>query len=100
MMTRHGPRGKGSISNADPARGPVVVLGATGMLGHKLVQRLARTRRVVAGMRGRTPIPGLDRGADVRVVGGVEAENIASIERLLDDAQPAVVVNCIGIIKQ
>src|SRR5262245_27921625 len=100
MITRHGPRGKGSIRNSAPARGPVLVLGATGMLGHKLVQRLARTRSVVAGMRGRTAIPGLDRGADVRLVGGVEAENIASIERILDDVQPAVVVNCIGIIKQ
>ena len=70
------------------------------MLGHKLVQRLARTRSVVAGMRGGTPIPGLDGGADLRLVAGVEAENIASIERILDDVQPAAVVNCIGIIKQ
>jgi dTDP-4-dehydrorhamnose reductase len=100
MITTDSRRGKGTRSDLDVVPGPVLVLGATGMLGHKLVQRLSRTRPVLATMRGEKPVPSLSRLSGVRLLVGIEAENITSIERAIDDALPAAVINCIGIIKQ
>jgi len=98
-LTTHS-RGGSTSNNLGVAHGTVLVLGATGMLGHKLVQCLSRTRSVVATIRRAEPVPGLDRLAGVRLTYAVEAENMASIKNAIDDARPAAVVNCIGIIKQ
>lgn len=80
----------------------VLVLGAGGMLGHKLVQRLsARNFAVVATMRGVEPdavlasaLPG------VTLLPGVSAEAFESVEQAIRSARPQAVINCIGIVKQ
>jgi dTDP-4-dehydrorhamnose reductase len=63
------------------------------MLGHELWRQCADREGAFATVRG--PASG-----DSRVIGGVSAEDPGSIERALDDAEPDVVVNCIGIVKQ
>jgi dTDP-4-dehydrorhamnose reductase len=71
------------------------------MLGHKLAQRLSRSRAVVATTRGLECGPDLKhRLPNVRLLPNVRAETIATIERAIEEARPATVINCIGIIKQ
>jgi dTDP-4-dehydrorhamnose reductase len=79
----------------------VLVLGASGMLGHKLVQRLGERFEVTGTLRGdpaAAPLHPALRGA--RLVGGVRAEDPDSVVRVLGDVRPAVVVNALGIVKQ
>jgi dTDP-4-dehydrorhamnose reductase len=71
----------------------VLVLGGTGMLGHELWRQCAGREGAFATVRG----PSSD---DSRVIGEVSAEGSGSIERALAEAEPDVVVNCIGIVKQ
>ena len=79
----------------------ILVLGATGMLGHKVLQQLSQGHDVWGSVRS-TPqaapkIPGLNRD---RLVGGVQASDLDSIRRALDLVAPDAVLNCIGIVKQ
>lgn len=83
---------------------PTVVLGVTGMLGHKMFQIL---RNRFAGTLGtalqRVNQPTLARidlleGDDV--ISGVNAMHADALDRLLGELRPSVIVNCIGIIRQ
>lgn len=77
----------------------VLVLGATGMLGHKVVQRLhAGPFEVHAAARG--PIPpqlGVPSG---RLHSIADAGDEAAIARTVRRVRPDVLVNCVGIVKQ
>ena len=79
----------------------VIVLGAAGMLGHKLLQRL-RTHFEVAGtIREPEPNAELRRVlSDVKLYPGVAANNLTSLGRAIDEWGAQVVLNCIGIVKQ
>jgi dTDP-4-dehydrorhamnose reductase len=79
----------------------VLVLGATGMLGHKLMQVLSKQFDVVGTVRGKSatydehPVLG-----GLSLCGGANAEDFDSIIKALAEVRPDVVINCIGIIKQ
>jgi dTDP-4-dehydrorhamnose reductase len=79
----------------------VLVLGATGMLGHVLWQECRDRFDARASVRstqlGELAARALDRE---RLVTGVRAEEPASIEAALDRTGAEVVVNCIGVVKQ
>ena len=79
----------------------VLVVGGSGMLGHKLLQVLGERFDVAATVRDAAawighPLLG-DRD---RVLGGVEATKPETIAEALTSVRPDVVVNCIGIVKQ
>jgi dTDP-4-dehydrorhamnose reductase len=79
----------------------VLVLGATGMLGHKLCQELALDFEVYGTVRG----DGVDLGRyeildPEHVIGGTSSEDIGSISRAIQSAEPDVVINGIGAVKQ
>ncbi|MBM4149637.1 MAG: SDR family oxidoreductase [Lentisphaerae bacterium] len=78
----------------------VLVLGVTGMLGHKACQVLSRGFDVTAAMRGAPE--GLSAGVldSVAKVSGVDAGDEASLSSVLDRVRPDAVVNCIGVVKQ
>ncbi len=79
----------------------LLVLGGSGMLGHKLCQTAARQIETAATVRERHPrAKALGLPETVRVLGGVEADNPRSVERAIARTRPDVVVNCIGIVKQ
>lgn len=79
----------------------LLVLGGSGMLGHKLCQTAARQIETAATVRERRPrAKTLGLPETVRVLGGVEADNPRSVERAIARTRPDVVVNCIGIVKQ
>lgn len=76
----------------------VLVLGATGMLGHKLVQVLAPEFEVVAGIRGpRSSWPGAICAAAVEPGLDVMQDTLAAV---LDRVRPDAVLNAVGLIKQ
>lgn len=82
----------------------VLVLGASGMLGHKMFQILsARFPDVWCTLRESrmdAPWNRIELFASDRVLSDVDATQIDALERLLRDLHPDIVVNCVGIVKQ
>ena len=79
----------------------VLVLGGSGMLGHKLCQVASERLEVAATVRETRPTAeALGLSKQVRMIGGVEATDLESVERAVASVRPDVVVNCIGIVKQ
>ncbi|HYH82243.1 MAG TPA: sugar nucleotide-binding protein [Longimicrobium sp.] len=78
----------------------VLVLGASGMLGHKLAQVLSEDAglEVHASVRRLPPAP--FRAEAARYHEGVELSSAAPLARVLEAADPDVVVNAAGAIKQ
>jgi dTDP-4-dehydrorhamnose reductase len=79
----------------------VMVLGAGGMLGHQILRRLGRRCETVGTLRGDGEpyrlAPAL-AGARLRL--RVDAADIHSVARVLDEIRPDAVINCVGIVKQ
>ena len=79
----------------------VLILGAGGMLGHKLAQELGQEFEVWATLRG----PGdaysqyglIDAG---RILPGIDVTNLETVAGAIAQTRPDAVVNCVGIIKQ
>lgn len=79
----------------------ILVFGATGMLGHKLVQVLGRRFEVWGTVRGSfDEIERFGIFDRERTIEGVDVLNERSVAAAVDAAAPDIVVNAIGIIKQ
>lgn len=76
-----------------------LVLGAGGMLGHKLWQRLQPAMETWATVRTRAGLPG-ELFDSPRVLEGVDAFAFESVDAALQRVRPTVVINCVGIVKQ
>lgn len=77
----------------------ILILGATGMLGHKLLQVLQTNHEVQATCRNLSEeLKQFELFNNV--LEGYEATNLEAIEKLIDQNKYDVVINCIGIIKQ
>ncbi|UUX92229.1 dTDP-4-dehydrorhamnose reductase family protein [Methanoplanus endosymbiosus] len=79
----------------------IMVLGANGMLGHKLIQVLSRDFEVVGTIR-----KGLDKYLeypffkDVKLIDGITADRFNTVSEAIQKENPDFVINCIGIVKQ
>lgn len=82
----------------------VLILGGSGMLGHKLYQTLEQQADVWATVRGAaeslTDHPAYAAADPHMLIGYVDAMHFDTIVRAVERARPDVVINCIGIIKQ
>ncbi len=79
----------------------VLILGGSGMLGHKLWQTLApRFDTYVTFRRDPGAYARFALFDEARSLGGVSAENFHSVERVAASVRPDVIINCIGIVKQ
>lgn len=79
----------------------ILVLGAYGMLGHRLLFRLGEQHDVHGTCRTIRDDPlASSYVAKARLIDGVRADDLASIEDAIRKVRPAVVINCIGIVKQ
>ena len=79
----------------------ILILGATGMLGHKLVQSFRD--RFDTWTTTRASFARLERFgiyAKDRTISGIDAGDVDSIVDAVGKCRPDVIVNCIGIIKQ
>ena len=79
----------------------VLVLGGRSMLGHQLCRVLSTRMETWATFRKDLSrnVP-YDFVVQERALGGVNAEDIASVRGALERVKPDAVVNCIGIVKQ
>ena len=80
----------------------VLVLGASGMLGHAVLRLFAQSPgySAVGSARSAGVLRLLPQELRDRVICGVDVENIDSLTRLFASTRPDVVINCIGVVKQ
>jgi len=82
----------------------VVVLGGTGMLGHKLFQvlreRFAGTICTAASNVREGPFQHVELLQGDDVICGIDVTDFDNLRGVLSNLQPDFVVNCVGIIKQ
>jgi len=79
----------------------ILILGATGMLGHKLMQVLSKQFSVTGTVRGNAS----DLGnhpvfTGTNIIGYVRADDLLSVQNAIEYSKPDEVINCIGIVKQ
>ena len=91
---------------AQPANPPipktVLILGASGMLGHMLVRVFSPHHRVIGTTSsqynsGSLLAKLLDRDS---WIGGIDVRSLNRVDELVREIQPDVVINCVGVIKQ
>jgi dTDP-4-dehydrorhamnose reductase len=80
----------------------VLVLGATGMLGHTVLRFLAQDTGWSVFGSARSPASARLVPANVRdrIVTGVDVESMDSLNSLFAATRPGLVVNCVGLVKQ
>ncbi len=82
----------------------IMVVGVTGMLGHKMWQTLSSQFDDVYGtMRARQGDSAWDRYDFLRspkIIDGIDAMDSGQLLQVVRDLKPGVIVNCIGAIKQ
>jgi dTDP-4-dehydrorhamnose reductase len=82
----------------------ILVLGGTGMLGHKMFQRLRgrfpNTYCTIRGSLQEASIGHVDLLHQGHVFEHCDAANHTAVEAILLEHKPAVIVNCVGIVKQ
>jgi len=80
----------------------ILILGASGLLGHKLFQKLsARFESVTALIRGdRVRFSTIGLFDNENTIDGFECEDFDSVKRQLDHLDPDVIVNAVGVTKR
>ena len=79
----------------------ILVLGASGMLGHAVLSRLAQDPgfEVYGSLRSMSLAKRIHAKAPgATLISGVDVESLDSLTRLFAQVRPEVVVNCIGIV--
>lgn len=78
-----------------------MIIGATGMLGHKLYQRLSDNFEVSATLRGEySDVSRFGIFDESKLIGGVDVLKPETVESAIDKFRPEVVINAVGVIKQ
>jgi dTDP-4-dehydrorhamnose reductase len=79
----------------------ILILGGSGMLGHRLWIGLGREHEVWATVRGENnPFPAVPEFPPDHIRYRVEGMVFEEVTRALASIQPDLVINCIGLIKQ
>jgi len=77
----------------------ILVLGATGMLGHEAIRVLAPDFEVWGACRDPRGLPDLGIPAE-RLLGGLDAMQLDAAESLINRVRPDIAINAAGIVKQ
>jgi len=80
----------------------VLILGASGMLGHTALRLFAASPGFEAHgtVRSTAALGLLPEGVRARVHAGVDADNPDRLTQVLATVRPDVVLNCVGVVKQ
>ena len=78
----------------------ILVLGAYGMLGHRLMRGLSNEFDVTGTCRHERDDVPESLVARERLIDGVDASDLASVKAAITSSRADAVINCIGIIKQ
>jgi len=77
----------------------ILVLGASGMLGHRAIRVLAPDFEVWGACRRPDMLPDLGVPSG-RLLGGLDAIDRDCASRLVNEVRPTLVINAVGIVKQ
>jgi dTDP-4-dehydrorhamnose reductase len=79
----------------------IIILGATGMLGHKLMQVLSNEHTITGTVRRSTSVL-MDRPlfSKMNILEDISADNVEAMHIAIVKINPEVIINCIGIVKQ
>lgn len=77
----------------------ILVIGASGMLGHAAIRVLAPDFEVWGACRHPERLPDLGVPS-ARLLGGLDASDACSATNLVDHVKPDLVLNAVGIVKQ
>lgn len=80
----------------------VLVIGATGMLGYSLFKNLSGEKNLdvygtVRSIKGKEAF---FKGCEQQLFKGIDVVDLTTVESVFRELKPAVVINCIGLIKQ
>ena len=80
----------------------VLIIGATGMLGYSLFKNLVEAKGLdvygtVRSIKGKEQY---FEGCEERLFDAVDVNDLATVDAVLKELKPDVVINCIGLIKQ
>ncbi len=79
----------------------ILVFGASGMLGHKLIQQLSPKFETWGTIRGdHSTISRYGFFINDRIAENIDVEDAASVEAVIRTVRPDVVINAVGVIKQ
>jgi len=79
----------------------ILIFGATGMLGHKLMQILSGRYAVTGTLRGDASVlSGNPIFSGIQMLGNTHADDLTSIGKAIETTDADVIINCIGIVKQ
>jgi len=79
----------------------ILILGSTGMLGHKLLNVLGESHSVIGTARKNADAYENHLFfKDYKIIGGVSAEKIDDVRTAIQKSDPDVIINSIGIVKQ
>lgn len=79
----------------------ILIIGAGGMLGHKLFQSCQRNHDVVGTVRSpKVPMLGVGRDSPASLITGIDISNIEDVRAVVASTRCDVVVNCAGVVKQ
>ncbi len=79
----------------------ILIIGGSGMLGHKLVEVLQKKHDVGAAVRGKfEEYSGCGIFEKERVFENIDVEDFAAVKRIIRAFHPQVVINAVGVIKQ
>lgn len=79
----------------------ILVLGAGGMLGHKLVQVLSQDFEVMGTVRSQDADPVFSKLAPkAKFLCGLSLDRAHLVEDVITEQKPNVVINCVGLVKQ
>lgn len=80
----------------------MLILGASGMIGHRMWATLGERHEAIGVLRRQelgplSMIPGI---ANKKALLGVEIQDISKLTKVIADTKPDIVLNCVGIVKQ
>lgn len=79
----------------------ILVVGAGGMMGHRLLQLLSSQHEVTGTVRPSVGYFARFDGLDTsRLIGGMDVNNFDGMIEVISRVRPHFIVNCVGIIKQ
>ena len=80
----------------------ILILGASGMLGHVMYRALAGHQdfEVVGTIRSEAARAALPLTKNASLISGIDAESPDLLLRAMVESRPEVVINCVGLVKQ
>lgn len=78
----------------------ILLMGASGMLGHRLLQRLTPLHQTWGTVRSVSDLPAIPGVEPEQLLPGVAAEDPNALAQTLERVAPDAIINCIGLVKQ